>query len=293
MKKIILALLILIAACSPTEIMEEEYVPAVPPPVIGLNYYQLHQFDFDGQNEKHPILLAQIHEQQVSNGRVMAGTFTSVSNGDWTDASIWDNGIPTITQNTHVIIQDTVYANSIVIGRNSSITIEAPGYLITENLFAGRYFDLTVESGAGLIVRGTTITGRDATFETDGILAFGGTTYLASGSEIINNSDSTYICGSLNINASVNAEKDCDDLDVEAPEIYTTVFGTPLPITLLYQRVTFDEKLNQIVIEWETATEINSDYVVVNWSIDGENWIPIDTVTSRNEPSYYFAVHSF
>ena len=52
--------------------------------------------------------------------------------------------------------------------------------------------------------------------------------------------------------------------------------STPLPIELLY--FTANEEEGYIILNWETAMEINNDYFIVEKSIDGNNWEQITTV---------------
>jgi len=51
---------------------------------------------------------------------------------------------------------------------------------------------------------------------------------------------------------------------------------TPLPVTL----VSFDatQQNNQMLLTWKTASEINSDYFAIEHSIDGQVWIPLDSI---------------
>ena len=52
--------------------------------------------------------------------------------------------------------------------------------------------------------------------------------------------------------------------------------STPLPIELLY--FTANEEEGYIILNWETAMEINNDYFIVEKSTDGNNWEQITTV---------------
>lgn len=296
MKKLLFILSIfLLFSC-----IEEEIVPEsnIPKPIYGMNYYQLHQFDFDGNSEKHPIFATQVktyHNQGgSSSGRIAASTYSSLTNGDWEDSDTWDLGIPDLEKNTTVIISDTVYAQSLNFKKGGSITVQAPGVLIIENLTLAKDFILDIQSGAGMIVTGNISGKKDSNVTISGILSVGGNVEFGSGTTITNTSDSVYICGTTNTTVGTNTEKNCTDLLNENPDFYdATVLGTALPITLLYQCAKYDPELYGIFIEWETATEVNSDYVVVMWSDSGYNWHPIDTVYSNNEPSKYSTVHSF
>ena len=58
---------------------------------------------------------------------------------------------------------------------------------------------------------------------------------------------------------------------------------TPLPIELLH----FDAKLvdNKVICNWATATEINTDYFIIQRTTDGINYENIDS-TSASENSF-------
>ncbi|RUA27979.1 MAG: hypothetical protein DSY76_04830, partial [Bacteroidetes bacterium] len=54
--------------------------------------------------------------------------------------------------------------------------------------------------------------------------------------------------------------------------------GDPLPVELL--SFTAKTKANAVNLQWQTATETNSQYFEVQCSADGENWISLDEIAA-------------
>lgn len=285
----------ILLSCSEEEILVE---PEVPRPVIGINYYQLHQYDFDGKSEKHSIFYTNVEnyhiDGELSRGRIANNEYTTVSNGNWDDSSTWSNdSIPPIDKITNIVVKDTVYGGDIDVGKESSLTVQAPGVLIIESLeILDKVFDLNVELGAVLIVRNNLLGKKDSNLIIDGVLLVGGIIEFGTGTTFINNSDSIYTCGTT-VPTPTNSVKNCIELSNELPELEEVLYGTPLPITLAYQCATYSKEIQSIIVKWETASEVNSDYVIVKWSNDGYLWHDIDTVRSNNKPSEYKSIHKF
>lgn len=66
-----------------------------------------------------------------------------------------------------------------------------------------------------------------------------------------------------------------------------------LPIELIYFRA--NPKDQHVLVEWETATEINNDYMVVEHSIDGRNFTDLTKIVGAGttlEPQYYSYLHT-
>ena len=72
------------------------------------------------------------------------------------------------------------------------------------------------------------------------------------------------------------------DNEEDDPLCYTgysiTIVGNwPLPVTLVHFIVERKNK-NNVLLTWETASEINNDYFVVERSIDGLSWNQLDSI---------------
>jgi hypothetical protein len=61
----------------------------------------------------------------------------------------------------------------------------------------------------------------------------------------------------------------------------------PLAIALPIELLSFKAKLNNNIVElnWQTATEINNDYFVIERSVDGKVWESIDTIKGAGNSS--------
>lgn len=262
----------------------------IPSPIDGINYYQLKQVDFDGLEELHPIFSVQRHSEKYSNSRIAGITYTSDGSGNW-ESDVWDGSQPTYSLGSNDVINIT--SNTDIWGTNLVVsnyfTLNVYGILELNNLTLGNNTDINIFDGGVLIIRENIDGANSLQVESGGVLVVGGNITGSGNSDITNTGGTTYICGSNNVDVNTNTEKNCTDLINEQPEIVDRI-SDPLPITLLYQKgIVLDD--GSINIEFETLSEHNSNYVSINWSNDGENWIELDTLHSKNKPYKYNYLH--
>lgn len=279
---------------------EVEMIPVdeVPSPVEGVNYYRLKQVDFDGTESYHDIMSTQVDENQGANrnARTLAANETSNGSGMWADNSTWNDGSAPSYVNGNgatIVIDDNhsvTAAGNIEFNNSGEITIRQNATLEVISLTANNGSTINVEAGATLIIRGDLVLNNNLGINVDGTLVILGDVNLSGGgsSDIVNNgnvyiADPTPDFGGTAVSGS--ALKDMDDLATEIPALMSL-----LPITLAWQEATtlIDGSVH---IEFETAEEQNSDYVVIQWSVDAEVWTDIETISSNNKPSYYEFIH--
>lgn len=168
-----------------------------------------------------------------------AGIVTSVQDGDWEDPSTWLAG--TIPQDGDEII----------------INVEDTVFIQSEIRFFGSGM-IVNDAGTLNMVNGKLHLPSNSTFN---IQAGGKLLWTINGTGCNNN---------LKIGPSI-MWKGCWG-NITTP----TVFGTPLPVELISFTGIYN---NGILLKWATASEINSDYFLIESSFDGITWNTIATVS--------------
>jgi len=281
-------------SCEEVEIIPVEEVPS---PIEGVNYYRLKQVDFDGTVSYHDIMSTQVDgsENGNRNGRTLAVNGTSVQSGAWDNSSTWQTGTPmpfTLPQNANVTIEEghSVKASqNIVIAKNSTVTIKKNATLDVITYEVAKDGEIKVEEGATLIMRGDFTSAKNLNIDSKGTLIVMGEVDIAKDAVIQNNGNIYFADPTPNIDGSVNwsgaTAGDMDDLANDFPSLFST-----LPITIAWQEATtlID---GTVMVAFETAEEQNSDYVVIQWSVDAETWSDVEKISSNNKPSYYDFIH--
>lgn len=290
-------LVIISMAMMSCEEVEINPISDVPSPVEGINYYRLKQVDFDGTESYHDIMSTQVVETSNANinARTLGVSETSAQSGSWDNGSTWNSGSSlgfSLGNDVSVTISDghTVTASqNIILGKDSQITVEQNATLDLVSYDISKDGQLNVEAGAVLIIRGDFDANKNLVIDTKGIVIVMGSINIAKDAEIKNSGSLYFADPSPNIDPSVNwsgaAAGDMNDLANDFPALMAT-----LPITVAWQQATALQD-GTVSIAFETSEETNSDYVVIQWSVDAESWTDITRLPSNNKPSYYEYFH--
>lgn len=172
----------------------------------------------------------------ISSLNLFSTTITSTQSGDWKNASSWDlNRVPSCEDTIIIDAAHKVDISSLVNLKhcNNKISILIEGILYFSN------------KGAKLHLPENAFINISQTGLLDGSSYKGSENHIKFG------------------NAKVWESKDGPQTGVS--------FGTaPLPIKLITFNAT--AKGNSVVLNWQTATEINNDYFTIERSIDAKNW---------------------
>ena len=186
-------------------------------------------------------------------------TITSLSSGDWRDATTWDLG--RIPENGDIIIIDASHTITILTNNGSCNGVPETHLYISGTL--------TFLNGSKLRLG----CGSSVTIEVGGLLAGG--SGGGSGKKL-------YICENEQWNSG----------DPDVPGYY--VFGKPLPIDLMNFGAEVRDKL--VLLDWVTAAEENNDYFEILRSKNGLSYEVIGQVfgagTTNNTMFYAFEDHS-
>ena len=148
----------------------------------------------------------------------------------------------------------------------STLTVESNGVLIVEG-------DYITDGGASNLNQGRTVVKQD---------------FIASGGAKVTNSQDFYVFGattrsggakfngSNNTSASnIQTQSDLQDNDSDLADFSSSGVST-LPISLTY--FTAQAQGSKVIINWETAEEINNDFFTIERSGDGRKFEKIATI---------------
>ena len=256
----------------------------VPSPVEGKNYYRLNQFDFDGKNEIHDVMLV---NKNISNARSLADqkieyNFDEIKGRDELIIdNCWQLGYGGWDIKKHK-------GDNAIKFSPASNTIHG---FVTQNFNLNRKdeikFDFYDKSKSGRLI---VLVGSDTLYNVS--LDKKKDEELNIEFKLEKDYPSSNITILIDARNSSNASGYLDNLEIESSNPNFIIEGqcsNNLPITLLYQKGNVLE--NGIELEWETASEIHSDYVQVEWSDNGSDWIAIGIVPSKNKPTKYSFFH--
>jgi hypothetical protein len=202
---------------------------------------------------------------------VKATAYTSNGVDSWTGGTAppagWQSGM-TITV-SHSITNNTAYAMQLLDG-TSTVNIESGGYWkIGSASFADNTSTIHVKSGGVLFINGSFSMDRS-------------TVIVDAGGQLrMNGSDAFYTGGSLTINGTMTVSGNfSSQIAIAGTGVISYGAGSPdwsgggsfaagtttLPVELLNFNAT--KKENSVLLDWSTATEINSDYYSVMRSQD-------------------------
>jgi hypothetical protein len=175
-------------------------------------------------------------------------TLQSSGNGIWDDPTTWRPS--SVPQNGDTIIIES-------------------GDIITVNCNCGVYTDLTV------LVYGRLYYNNGKKLRMDGA-----SNVLVYGSMGGGNGGSKLIIGG-------NTVFDGNDPDITNNSLcdLSGCASDPLPIELAYFKV--ENIDNKAYVKWETLSEINIDYFIIEKSHDSELWISYETISGHNKPAKY------
>ncbi len=214
---------------------------------------------------------------------------TSATDGLWSAASTWNEGVPDLTNNTlDITIQtgDTVTADAALsFKKASTITIDSGAMLIIDVLLeidildVAKDFTIIVIDGGRLVVNGNFDAAKDAALTITGIATFTGNVTLGQNATLTVN-----LPGSLSVTGNLSTGAGSTLVGTGPVSVGGTVTGpvtgdTQLPIELTYFQAHHSE--SSVNINWQTATEKNNDYFTLERSKDGINYETIGTVGTK------------
>lgn len=222
---------------------------------------------------------------------ILVAQETSLNNheGIWTSNSTWLDGSSPGNSNipSFVINGDVTSESSLNMADQASLSIEINDTLIVDGNISfpanKNFASVTVRSGGILIIFGNLAMGKNnagVTVEAGGVLVVqGDVTDTGGGGNTINATGDVYVGGSSTDVGGSGTVKTIDELSDDGfSEVEEFVGGggsSPLPVELHYFEVHND---HNIVLRWETITELNNDYFSVERSEDGFNFYEIGTV---------------
>ncbi len=149
--------------------------------------------------------------------------------------------------------------------------------------------DFNIAKTGSFYSEGTSVTVGHANIVNEGYMGFLKATSINTWSGTWD-CDGTSGLGSVAFGETVNCATICNGGGSESCGSNVSV-SPALPVTWL-DVIAIDID-GEVVIEWSTASEENNDYFIVEKSLDGETWIPVNAVEgagNSSEPLYYSSV---
>lgn len=257
-------------------------IEGVPSPNVGLNYYRLNQFDYDGVNEIHKAFVVQY---KSSNARVL-GNFGITYDFDESTIESLEESCWFFSHN-EFIIDDHKEGKALKVKATGDFVTEMFNFLLADEIS----FTLKKEDRADNITVNLYLqTAINKTLLSSTVVSDNGTDNITV--TLDQDYSTAFLIVEIVYTGDANSYLIIDDLVIDSSNSAFTINNqcqNDLPITLLWQKATIVDL--GILIEYETATELNSDYVQVEWSTDAVNWTTIGYVPSNNQPSTYSFLH--
>lgn len=211
--------------------------------------------------------------------------YTTVKSGDWSDNSTWD--IPphpnistdnvSLDNNDSIAINATDITINILTFKNNSILYVAPGYTLTVDSISILNNAMLYIDGSLIVTNGVSMANNSALdIDLGGNIDIGGS--LEAGNGVDLSIDGTMdIAGDITMGNGSTVEGDGDiyvegDVDIPNGSDPGTVINDPLPIELIYFII------EQNVLRWATASEMNNDYFTIEKSYDLIDWSIVTTI---------------
>lgn len=229
-----------------------------------------------------------------------ADNYNSIQTGNWNTSTTWNNGIPDGTKENIITISsgNIVTADNLLFSKSTEIIIENGAELIINTLDvnidaaeAKKDFTFTVLTGGVLTINGNFTAAKDATIDISGSATITGNLDLTTPATI-------NVDGDLTVNGII-AEPlpDITGTGTIISENVTYNNGV-LPIELLNFNTYYD--FDKTVITWSTATELNNDYFIIEYSVDGILWETLNYIqgagnsnTILNYTYYHYTMYSY
>ncbi|MFO7868759.1 MAG: T9SS type A sorting domain-containing protein [Bacteroidales bacterium] len=217
--------------------------------------------------------------------------FTHEETGNWLTPQIWINeDMPALgnSNNQNIHINGTItYYGTIELKNNNTITINSEDTLIvTEDFILQNNSEVIVNGNGVFLVFGNFESNRNLNIETGGILTVFGNFITESLTLDITPDGHMYVLGDSDVN---KADNDIEDLETFINNEFELVnwveenYNITLPVELSSFTVT--QNREDITINWTTESETNNEFFTIEYSTNGIDFVPIETIDGQGSTS--------
>jgi len=167
---------------------------------------------------------------------------------------------------THTVnVGDTITYSSVIMNNNSILNVLGL-MTILEDLTA--FNNTSINVIGRLIILGNVVIKNNGSVVIDGVVDIGGNLDVGNGGEITGD-------GTINVDGDVN---------LGTGTIITITINENLPIELI--DFTYELSEGIIVFVWQTASEINSSFFIIQYSADAQNFSDVVNIPAAGNSSY-------
>ncbi len=234
-----------------------------------------------------------------TDSKAAAADFTATADGSWIDDNVWISTPAPATsgiRSSVEISEFVVRSGDLSFGNDGVLTV-SDSLVIIGSLTMGNEAELVISGDGVLIVtENFNTTGSKITVGNSGVVAVGGDLNFPNGKKDTYNSTG----GDLYVMGTTSGNNDADNVDKnetafqnehpKAYQIFTDASNGTLPVSLTFFRAKVQGA--EVLLEWETAEEINNDFFTIERSGDGRKFEKIATIpgsgNSQRPISYSF-----
>ncbi len=235
------------------------------------------------------ILLTFITLLSYGQGR---DVYTTTSAGSWVNALNWDLGVAPDNDQTDgsddiIITHHITLTDDLSVKSGTNITVTGCDTLyVTGNVTFNNGSSITVDSCAFLIIDGNVTNNNNSTnVVINGTISIGGDYDGGNGSELTGDGEME-VDGTVTTDGTGTVFGSDSDCTVDGTCDNTSDCNLDcgvLPIKLLDFNCYND--VNNIILEWSTASEINNEYFQLYKSYDGYEWFIVGIVNGSGNSS--------
>lgn len=227
---------------------------------------------------------------------VFSAEYTSVQNGDWSDSNTWNEdpsqGCNVSGNDTFNIEHDVTVdcgTGSFKATGTEHINVKSGGrFIVRSSVGIKGNFEFTIDDGAEVFIEGDVELGGNSFTNVNGKL-------FIEGDAVGNGGAYEFVCDGTDGTGEVNiGGTGCNECTSGGTDNCDENVTFPLPVSMIHYNVV--EQNGDIIVEWQTISELQNNYFAIEASHDLDSWETLGTVegagTSQEQHQYAYTLES-